>query len=195
MRARPTRSLAALPSSRTSSISWVASPLVTTLPIAFLNSRRRIPSGAQWTQKSATLPVALAYIPAAAIGDLIYTAGGSTFAPCNLTETTNSFVYDPEKDSISLIASIPRATGETQAVNVGNEMWVLGGGRTAPIPSSEVNIYDPSTGEWRVGSPLSVGQRNFAMASDGTRVFVAGGYDPTMTPLKTAQVLGNTARP
>ena len=109
-------------------------------------------AGSQWTQKSATLPVAMAYIPAAAIGDLIFTAGGSTFAPCNLTETNNSYVYDPVKDSISLIANIPRATGETHAINVGNEMWVLGGGRTAPNPSSEVQIYNPSTGEWRVGS-------------------------------------------
>jgi N-acetylneuraminic acid mutarotase len=152
-------------------------------------------AGSQWIQKSATLPVALGYIPAAAIGDLIFTAGGSTFAPCNLTETTNSYVYDPLKDSISVIANIPRAAGETHAVSVANEMWVLGGGRTAPNPSSEVNIYDPSTGEWRVGLPLSAGQRNFTVASDGTRVFVAGGYDSSTAPLNKAQVLGSTARP
>jgi len=147
--------------------------------------------GSQWTQKSATLPVALAYIPAAAMGNLIYTAGGSTFAPCNLTETTNSYVYDPVKDSISLIANIPRAAGETHAVSVGNEMWVLGGGRIAPNPSSEVNIYNPSTGEWRVGLPLSNGQRNFAVASDGARVFVAGGYDSSTTPTNKARTYVN----
>jgi Kelch motif len=151
--------------------------------------------GSQWTQKSATLPVALAYIPAAAIGNLIYTAGGSTFAPCNLTETTNSFVYDPVKDSISLIANIPRATGETHAVSVASEMWVLGGGRTAPNPSSEVNIYNPSTGQWRVGLPLNTAQRNFASGSDGARVFAAGGYDSSMTPLKTAETIQVAARP
>jgi N-acetylneuraminic acid mutarotase len=151
--------------------------------------------GSQWTQKSATLPVALAYVPAATIGDLIYTAGGSTFAPCNLTETTNSYVYDPVKDSIALLAQIPRAAGETHAVSVANEMWVLGGGRTAPNPSSEVNIYNPATGQWRVGLPLSTGQRNFAVGSDGARVFVAGGYNSSMVPLKTAQVFGNAARP
>jgi N-acetylneuraminic acid mutarotase len=151
--------------------------------------------GSQWTQKSATLPVALAYIPAVAIGDLIYTAGGSTFAPCTLTETTNSYVYDPVKDSISLIANIPRPAGETHAVNVADEMWVLGGGRTAPNPSAEVNIYNPSTGEWRVGLPLSNGQRNFPVGSDGTRVFVAGGYTAPTIFLKTAQIFGGVARP
>lgn len=152
------------------------------------------PVGAQWTQKSATLPVGLAYIPATAIGSLIYTAGGSTFKPCDLTETTHSFVYDPVKDVVSPIASIPRATGETRAVTVGDEMWVLGGGRQAPNPGPVVNIYNSLTGEWRTGAPLSVGQRNFAAASDGTNVFVAGGYDPAIVPMKAAQIFRDTAR-
>ena|SRR5436189_4062380 len=146
--------------------------------------------GAQWIQKSATLPVALAYIPTTAIGDLIFMAGGSTFVPCNLTETTNASVYDPVKDSITPIANIPKATGETQAVSVADEMWVLGGGRTAPNPSADVFIYNPSTGEWRAGLPLIAGQRNFTVASDGTRVLVAGGYDSTPALLPKSQVLG-----
>ena len=150
--------------------------------------------GSQWAQKSATLPVALGYVPTTAIGSLIFTAGGSTFAPCNLSETTNSYVYDPVKDLISPIASIPRATGETQAVTVGDEMWVLSGGRVTPNPSSEVNIYNPVTGQWRAGLPLNAGQRNFAAASDGARVFVAGGYTSSNIPLKTAQVYGDTHR-
>ncbi|HJT79993.1 MAG TPA: hypothetical protein VJ719_02255 [Chthoniobacterales bacterium] len=152
------------------------------------------PVGSQWTQKSATLPVALAYIPTVAIGDLIFMAGGSTFAPCNLTETTNSFVYDPVKDSIASMANIPKATGETHAISVAGEMWVLGGGRTAPNPSPEVQIYNPSTGEWRAGLPLGVGQRNFTAASDGAHVLVAGGYDSAAAPLKKAQVLGSDVR-
>lgn len=148
--------------------------------------------GAQWTQRAAALPVALAFVPAAAIGNLIFTAGGSTFVPCTLSETNNSYVYDPVKDSISLIASIPRATSETQAITVANEMWVLGGGRTAPNPSPEVNIYNPSTGQWRLGSPLSIGRRNFAAASDGVRVFLAGGYNSSVIPLKTARIYNDT---
>lgn len=150
--------------------------------------------GAQWVEKTATLPVALGFVPATTIGNLIFTAGGSTFAPCNLAETNHSYVYDPVKDSISLIASIPRATGETQAVTVANEMWIMGGGRTAPNPSPEVNIYNPLTGQWRVGAPLSTGQRNFAAASDGARVVVAGGYNSSAVPLKAAQIHGDASR-
>jgi N-acetylneuraminic acid mutarotase len=150
--------------------------------------------GAQWAQKAATLPVALGFVPTTTIGTLIFTAGGSTFAPCSLTETAHSYVYDPVEDSISPIASIPRATGETQAVTVANEMWVLGGGRTAPNPSPEVNIYNPLTGQWRVGLPLSTGQRNFAAGSDGARVFLAGGYNSSTIPLNKAQIFGGTSQ-
>jgi Kelch motif len=151
-------------------------------------------AGSQWTQKAATLPVALGYVPATAIGDLIFTAGGSTFVPCNLIETNNSYVYDPVKDSVSHIASIPRAAGETQAVTVADEMWVLGGGRTAPYPSADVNIYNPLTGQWRAGLPLSAGRRNFPAASDGFRLFLAGGYNSSLIPLKTAQIHADASR-
>jgi Kelch motif len=150
--------------------------------------------GSQWARKAATLPVALSFVPATTIGSLIFTAGGSTFTPCTLTETSNAYVYDPVRDSISSIANLPRTTGETRAVTVANEMWVLGGGRTAPNPSAEVNIYNPETGKWRVAAPLSTGQRNFAAASDGVRVFMAGGYNSTTTPLKTAQIYGETSQ-
>ena len=151
-------------------------------------------AGSQWAQKAAILPVALAYLPTTAIGNLIFTAGGSTFVPCNLIETTNSYVYDPVKDFISPIASIPRAAGETQAVTIANEMWVLGGGRTAPHPSADVNIYNPLTGQWRAGLPLGAARRNFPAGSDGVRLFLAGGYDSSIVPLKTAQIYGDTSR-
>ena len=150
--------------------------------------------GSQWAQKAATLPVALAYIPTTAIGNLIFTAGGSTFVPCNLIETANSYVYDPEKDLISPIAGMPRSAGETQAATVANEMWVLAGGRTAPNPSADVTIYNPLTGQWRAGLSLGAARRNFAAGSDGARLFLAGGYDSSMKPLKTAQIYGETSR-
>jgi len=146
--------------------------------------------GAQWAQKGATLPLPLGFVPATAIGNLIFMAGGTTFAPGALTATTNSYVYNPARDTISLIPSIPRATGETRAVTVSNEMWVLGGGRT-PNPSAEVNIYNPGSGKWRVGASLKTGQRNFPVASDGVRVFLGGGYDSSALPLKTVQIFGD----
>ena len=88
--------------------------------------------GSRWLART-DYPVARAYVPAATIGGLIYTAGGSNLdAGGLLIDTVDSFKYDPATDTWTAIANIPRATGETRAVVVNNEMWVLGGGRTAP---------------------------------------------------------------
>ncbi|HMA36415.1 MAG TPA: S-layer homology domain-containing protein, partial [Chloroflexia bacterium] len=145
-------------------------------------------AGSRWTLKNATLPVALAYVPAATIGGLIYTGGGSTVAAGALTDSTNSYVYNPTSDTISALANqIPRATGETRAVVVAGEMWVLGGGRTAPNPSNEVDIYNVGTGTWRVGLPFTAARRNFPADSDGTHVWLVGGYEPT-TPAVDMQI-------
>jgi hypothetical protein len=107
-----------------------------------------------WVQKAAVLPVPLGYIPTTTIGSLIYTGGGSDITAGVLTDTTNSFVSDPVTDTISTIAPIPRATGETRALSLNGLMLVMGGGRTPPNPSNEVDIYDPVANSWTTGSPF-----------------------------------------
>ena len=95
--------------------------------------------GSRWLQRS-DLPVARGYVPAATIGGLIYTAGGSNLdAGGNLIDTAESFKYDPVANTWTAIANIPRATGETRAVVVNGQMWVLGGGRirTQPVEPGE----------------------------------------------------------
>jgi plastocyanin len=136
-----------------------------------------------WVQKAAVLPVPLGYIPTTTIGNLIYTGGGSNIMGVTLTDTTNSFVYNPVADTIGTIATIPRATGETRALNFNGKMLVMGGGRTAPNPSNIVNIYDPGTNTWTTGTPVPsfvTARRNFPTDTDGTtRIWLAGGYAPT----------------
>ena len=60
-------------------------------------------------------------------------------------------------------------------------MLVMGGGRVAPNPSNEVDIYDPGTNAWTTGSPVpafTTARRNFPTDTDGTtRIWLAGGYD------------------
>ncbi len=145
-----------------------------------------------WVQKAAVLPVPLGYIPTTTIGSLIYTGGGSDITAGVLTDTTNSFVYDPVADSISTIAPIPRATGETRALNFNGLMLVMGGGRTAPNPSNEVDIYDPGTNSWTTGTPVpafATARRNFPTDTDGTtRIWLAGGYDSTGVPVASMEI-------
>ena len=56
-------------------------------------------------------------------------------------------------------------------------MYVMGGGRTAPNPSNEVDIYDPVSNTWSMGLPFATARRNFPTDTDGTNhIWLSGGY-------------------
>jgi len=146
--------------------------------------------GSRWTTMTATLPSPASYIPAATSNGLIYVIGGAfwdaTLGTPTLVDTANSFSYDPDTDTITAITSIPRATGETRAVTAPDgTIWVLGGGRTAPNPSNEVDVYDPVGDIWTTGPAFPTARRNFAAdidAATGT-IWAIGGYDATAVAL------------
>lgn len=137
-------------------------------------------AGSRWTLMTAILPAELGYIPTAASGTLLYGLGGSAFDGTTVIDTDGSFSYDPATDTVTAVASIPRATGETRAVTqTDGSIWVLGGGRVDPNPSSEVDVYTPATDTWTVGPAFSAVRRNFAADIDpatGT-IWATGGYD------------------
>ncbi|HEX4668149.1 MAG TPA: Ig-like domain-containing protein [Chthoniobacterales bacterium] len=147
------------------------------------------PSPANWVLKSAVLPTALGYIPTATIGSHIYTGGGSTWDGTTIHDSNFSFVYDPAGDTIGTIANIPRATGETRALNFNGQMAVMGGGRDAPNPSNEVDVYDPGSNSWSTSlMPFVVARRNFATDTNGTTtIWLAGGYAPS-SPVSSMEI-------
>jgi hypothetical protein len=147
-----------------------------------------------WVQKTALLPVPLGYIPTAAVCNLIFTAGGSTWDGTTLHDSNNSFAYDPITDLISTIPSIPRATGETRAIAFTlllvpvHQMWVMGGGRDAPNPSNEIDVYDCDTGSWSTFGNFLTPRRNFAVDGIGCNIWLAGGYaSEGATPLSSME--------
>jgi hypothetical protein len=147
--------------------------------------------GAKWAQKVNT-PEGVMYAPTCTIGGIIYLAGASDFQGGLVVDTTNSFSFDPVGNTIGAIAPIPRATGETRALNFNGLMLVMGGGRVAPNPSNEVDIYDPGTNSWTTGSPVPAfvnGRRNFPTDTDGTtNIWLAGGYDSTGVPIGSMEI-------
>jgi Kelch motif len=152
--------------------------------------------GAKWTQKVNT-PVGIMYAPTCSIHGIICVAGASDFQGGVVVDTTNSFSFDPLTNTIGTIAAIPRATGETRALSLTErsgqqKMLVMGGGRTAPNPSNEVDIYDPGTNTWTTGSPVpafTTARRNFPTDTDGTtRIWLAGGYDSTGVPVASMEI-------
>jgi hypothetical protein len=154
------------------------------------------PNPAGWVLKTAVLPVPRAYIPTTTIGNFIYTGGGADWDPvgATLVDTTDSFVYDPVADSITTIASIPRATSNTRGLNFCNQLWVMGGAFT--LISSEVDIYDPVSNTWSVGTPFATARRNAAIDTDGTNnIWMAGGYDSGLAIIASMEIFNCDVSP
>ena len=147
------------------------------------------PNPAGWVKKGATLPVPRAYIPTTTIGKFIYTGGGADWDPIGMTlvDTSDSFQYDPTADSIASIASIPRPTSNTRALNFCNQMYVMGGAFSAI--SNEVDIYDPVSNTWSIGQPFVTARRNAATDTDGTNnIWLAGGYDASILIIASTEI-------
>jgi plastocyanin len=146
-------------------------------------------AGSRWTQKT-NAPEGIMYAPTCTINGIIYVGGATDFQGGAVVDTTNSFSFDPVANTIGTIAAIPRATGETRGLNFNGQMYVMGGGRVAPNPSNEVDIYDPGTNAWTTGQPFTNARRNFPTDTDGTtRIVLSGGYDVDgVTPLMSTEV-------
>jgi plastocyanin len=148
--------------------------------------------GAKWLQRVNT-PEGIMYAPTAAIGGIIYVGGASDYQGGTVVDTTNSFSFNPAANTIGTIAAIPRATGETRGLTfndgTGPKMRVMGGGRVAPNPSTEVDIYDPVANTWSMGAPFTTARRNFPTDADGTtRIWLGGGYaSDGITPLSSME--------
>jgi len=151
------------------------------------------PNPAGWVQKNTVLPVPLGYIPTCTIGSLIYTAGG--FDAATATDQSNSFVYDPVADSISPIASIPRPSSDTRGLNFCNQFYVMGGGGF-PTFFNEVDIYDPVSNTWSLGTPFMTARRNSANDTDGSNnIWLAGGIDENLGSLASTEIFNCPVSP
>src|SRR6476469_1997162 len=145
--------------------------------------------GTKWTQKINT-PVGLMYAPTCTINGIIYVGGASDYQGGTVVDTTTSFSFDPLANTIGTIAAIPRATGETRGLNFNGRMYVIGGGRVAPNPSNEIDIYNPGTNGWSTGLPFNTARRNFPTDTDGiTHIWLSGGYaSDGITPLGSMEI-------
>ena len=145
--------------------------------------------GAKWTQMTNT-PVGIMYAPTCTINGTIYVGGASDYQGGTVVDTTTSFSFNPTTNTIGSIAAIPRATGETRGLNFNGQMYVMGGGRVAPNPSNEVDVYNPGTNTWSLGVPFVHARRNFPTDTNGTdHIWLSGGYDVDgITPLASMEI-------
>jgi hypothetical protein len=139
------------------------------------------PAGSRWTLKTASLPAPRGYIPTAEVGGMIYMIGGADFVGGLLNDTNGTVRYDPVADTVTTLANTPRATGETRAFRhpFDNTVWVIGGGRTPPNPSAQVDVYNPVTNSFTTAPSMLTARRNFPvdLSVSGEEMWAVGGYD------------------
>ena len=65
----------------------------------------------------------LGYIPSAAVGTVIYNAGGAAWTGSTIADNGTAFTYDTVADAVATITPFPApGIGETRALNVGGKV-------------------------------------------------------------------------
>jgi len=82
---------------------------------------------------------------------------------------------------------------EAQSVVANGELYVFGGYNvTSPDyqPTNAVEVFNPSTNTWTSLAPMPAAETHMGVATDGTYIYVAGGY--TYDPQTTYQTFATT---
>ncbi len=75
------------------------------------------------------------------------------------------------------IANAPQAKFESMGDVVNNELYVFGGYDNAQIQAtSQVAVYDPTSGAWSTRANMPVPLTHSGTANDGQYIYLAGGY-------------------
>merc|ERR1712194_766698 len=113
---------------------------------------------ASW-QRVASMPRGrLFYHAAAAMGGKIYMTGGDK---TNQGTVNSAYVYDPQADAWTQLASMGNARRLHASAAVGGKLYVFGGWFGGPVSNAE--IYDPASDSWAQGSSLTFARKS-AMA-------------------------------
>ena len=74
------------------------------------------------------------------------------------------------------LAPAPLARLEMATAAHDGRIWLAGGLSPLGEAVSEVEIFDPASGEWSSGPALPTGIHHAALVSDGDRLLLLGGY-------------------
>jgi N-acetylneuraminic acid mutarotase len=150
------------------------------------------PAANTWTEL-APMPQGRNHAASATDGSRLFVAGGRGPGSGDGNTVANGFntlqVYDPAtntwRSSASTaagLAPLPQARGGMgKAVYFGGELYVIGGetqsgaGASSRNVYSRVDIYNPSTNTWRLGTALPTARHGIFPVLTGNRITVAGG--------------------
>lgn len=151
-------------------------------------------------------PTARAEHAAAEHQKIIYLAGGRApggpLQPYNIAILNTFEAYDTRKDKWQTLRPMPTPRAGLGLAAVGKKLYAIGGrnGGQGILKSgtvlSTVEVYDINTGEWASGPSMPTPRSDFAIAVQGNRVYVIGGWDGTSDSggdLATVEVLDVSA--
>ena len=151
------------------------------------------PSTNTWSADKAPMPQGRNHAAAATDGSKLYVFGGRGPGSGDDNVVANGFdtlqIYDPatntwqsSDDAGSTLAPLPQARGGTgKAVYYNGEFYVMGGetingaGATANNVYDRVDIYNPTTNTWRLGTSMPTARHGIFPVLIGQRIYVAGG--------------------
>jgi hypothetical protein len=135
------------------------------------------PASDSWITR-APLPTPRANAAIGTLGDRIYVAGGDLSGGSPTLPDVH--IYDVTSDTWTSGAPLPEE--RSGAVGWGfaptNRFYVFGGDTSAGNQTTTF-IYNPISNTWTTGASLPGAKSDGAVASDGTYIYLAGGYDNT----------------
>ena len=130
-----------------------------------------------WMLK-AEMPTPRNSLTTASINNKIYAMGGNVSGGSIKNEE-----FDPVQNIWSTKESLPILRGNHSASSFGGNIYLFGGASgLSSIPGfyNQVDIYDPTTDSWRIGTPMPTPRTQLMSAEVNGRVFVMGGNDSVL---------------
>lgn len=133
---------------------------------------------ANWTERL-PLPVGMAEVGVAAVGDKVYVVGGTEQlenGPPRWASTLN-MMYDPKRNTWQARAPLPQGLSHVGVAALGGKLYAFGG-FTDIVHMGARNsafAYDPRTNTWSSLPPLSSARGSVAVAAVGGKLHVFGG--------------------
>jgi len=150
------------------------------------------PAANKW-ERRAPLPSPRGAMVVAAVGDLIYAAGGEhrrpagspvpKGAPAAYEPIADLAVYDPKADRWQVLPAMRFARDHAYVGSINGRLYVVGGRDRPKYDITAVEEYDPASRAWTERAGMPTGRSGGAAAVLGGKLYVFGGEGNDASPI------------
>jgi N-acetylneuraminic acid mutarotase len=150
------------------------------------------PTTDTWVDK-APMPTPRDGLAAAVFQGKIYCFGGRNVSKDYSISMNVNEVYDTETDSWETKTPMPTARSGLQACDVDEKIYLIGGrieteSSSIAEKSAQVEIYDPTTDTWAIGSPIPTAVAGYASAVLDGKIYIISGVARGSTYTNLTQI-------